>query len=224
MVSILSLIGLPFMAGFYSKEYIIAFLVDGNFPGIRAMMVILGMARTLYYSGRVLVLLLVRSGGSTTRHYSDGGLALSVSCFLLILGAVFSGSLIHNVLKLSRGFTSLEVGGFYIKLTYATLRILVVSCLFSLYQKTWLKILAKEFLGKMWFFKGLRGNYLRSGLLVRCSSLIKIVENGWVGDFLWGRGMRRVMFGLIRITRGLNYNFIGVMVFIITSCVFVLTL
>nr|UFQ25415.1 NADH dehydrogenase subunit 5 [Archivesica gigas] len=46
VVSILSLIGLPFMAGFYSKEYMIAFLVDGNFPGMSAMMVILGMAST----------------------------------------------------------------------------------------------------------------------------------------------------------------------------------
>lgn len=223
VISILSLIGLPFMAGFYSKEYIIAFLVDGNFPVVRAIIVILGMARTLYYSGRVLVLLLVRSGGFPARHYSDGGLVLSVSCFLLILGAVFSGGLIHSVLKLSRGFTSLEVRGFYIKLTYVTLRILVVSCLFSLYQKMWFKIQIKEFLGKMWFFKGLRGNHLRRGVLVECSALIKVVENGWVGDFLWGRGMKSVMLGLISVTRGLNYNFIGVIVFIIASCVFVFT-
>nr|UFQ25389.1 NADH dehydrogenase subunit 5 [Archivesica diagonalis] len=223
VVSILSLIGLPFMAGFYSKEYMIAFLVEGNFPAMSVMMVILGMASTLFYSGRVLVLLLVSSGGPPVRHYSDGGLALSVSCFLLMLGAVFSGGLIHNILKLSRGFTSLEVSGFYMKLIYVTLSILVVSCLFSLYQKTWLKMRVKEFLGKMWFLKGLSGNHLSSSFLVKCSLLIKIVENGWVGDFLWGSGVSSVMFGLMSITRWLNYNFIGVMVFIMTSCVFVLT-
>nr|QCO91558.1 NADH dehydrogenase subunit 5 [Calyptogena extenta] len=223
VISILSLIGLPFMAGFYSKEYMIAFLVDGNFPLMSAMMVILGMASTLYYSGRVLVLLLISSSGYPARHFSDGGLVLSVSCFLLMLGAVFSGGLIHSVLKLSRGFTSLEVGGFYMKLIYVTLSILVVSCLFSLYQKMWLKTQVKEFLGKMWFLKGLSGNYLSSGVLVECSALVKVVENGWVGDFLWGSGMKSVVFGVMGITRGLNYNFIGVMVFIMTSCVFVFT-
>ena len=223
VISIISLIGLPFMAGFYSKEYMIASLVDGNFPMIRAIMVVLGMARTLFYSGRVLVLLLVRSGGFPIRHYSDGGIILRVSCFLLILGAVLSGVLIHNVLSLSRGFASLEVRGFYIKLMYVTLRILVISCLFSIYQKTWVKIQMKEFLGKMWFFKSLRGNHLRRGFLVECSRLIKVVENGWIGDFLWRRGVKSVVFGFMGVMRGLNYNFIGVIVFTIVSCVLIFT-
>lgn len=221
VISILSLIGLPFMAGFYSKEYIVASLVDGNFPMVRVIIVILGMARTFYYSGRVLVLLLVGSGGFSVRHYSDGGIILRVSCFLLILGAVFSGVLIHNVLRLSRGFNSLEVRGFYMKLIYTTLRILVVSCLFSLYQKTWVKIQVKEFLGKIWFFKDLRGNHLSRRFLVKCSQLVKRVENGWVGNFLWGSGMKNMVFEFMGVIRGLNYNFIGVMVFIILNCVFI---
>lgn len=224
VISILSLVGLPFMAGFYSKEYIVASLVDGNFPIIRAIIVVLGMARTLFYSGRVLVLLLVRSGGFPVRHYSDGGVILRIRCFLLILGAIFSGVLIHNVFRLSRGFTSLEVGGFYIKLFYVTLRILVISCLFSLYKKTLVKIQVSEFFGKIWFLKGLRGNYLRRTFLVKCSRLTKVVENGWVGDFLWRRGIKNVVFGFIGVMRGLNYNFIGVIVFIIISCVFIFTL
>nr|UFQ25454.1 NADH dehydrogenase subunit 5 [Calyptogena pacifica] len=221
VISILSLIGLPFMAGFYSKEYMVASLVDGNFPMVSVIMVILGMASTFYYSGRVLVLLLVGSGGFSVRHYSDGGMILSVSCFLLMLGAVFSGVLIHNVLSLSRGFNSLEVSGFYMKLMYTTLSILVVSCLFSLYQKTWVKMQVKEFLGKMWFFKDLSGNHLSSSFLVKCSQLVKSVENGWVGNFLWGSGMKNMVFEFMGVMRGLNYNFIGVMVFIMLNCVFI---
>nr|BAV25110.1 NADH dehydrogenase subunit 5 [Abyssogena mariana] len=224
VISILSLVGLPFMAGFYSKEYMVASLVDGNFPMMSAIMVVLGMASTLFYSGRVLVLLLVSSGGFPVRHYSDGGVILSISCFLLMLGAIFSGVLIHNIFSLSRGFTSLEVGGFYIKLFYVTLSILVVSCLFSLSKKTWVKMQISEFLGKMWFFKGLSGNFLSSTFLVKCSRLTKVVENGWVGDFLWSSGMKNVVFGFMSVMRGLNYNFIGVMVFIMISCVFIFTL
>lgn len=220
-ISILSLIGLPFMAGFYSKEYIIASLVDGNFPIIRVIIVVLGIARTVYYSGRVLVLLLVGPRGFSVRHYSDGGMILRISCFLLILGAVFRGVLIHNVLSLSRGFSSLEVRGFYMKLTYVILRILTIVCLFSFYQKTRVKIQVKEFLGKIWFLKGLRGNHLRRRFLVKCSQLVKRVENGWVGDFLWSRGVKNVAFEFVRVMRGLNYNYIGVVVFIMFNCVLI---
>nr|QCO91546.1 NADH dehydrogenase subunit 5 [Pliocardia ponderosa] len=223
MISILSLAGLPFMAGFYSKEYMIGSLVDGNFPMMSVIMVMLGMASTLYYSGRVLVLLLVSSGGFSVRHYSDGGVVLSVSCFLLSLGAVLAGVLIHNVLSLSRGFTSLEVSGFYMKLVYVTLSILVVSCLFSLNSKMWFKVQMKEFLGKMWFLKGLSGNHLSSQFLVTCSKLSGVVESGWVGGFLWGSGMKNVLSGSMLVMRSLNYNFIGVMVFSMISCVFIFT-
>nr|BAV25008.1 NADH dehydrogenase subunit 5 [Isorropodon fossajaponicum] len=221
VIAILSLIGLPFMAGFYSKEYMISSLVDGNFPVVGAMMVMLGMASTLYYSGRVLMLLLVSSGGFPVRHYSDGGFVLSISCFLLGLGAILSGVLIHNVLSLSRGFTSIEVSGFYIKLIYVTLSILVMSCLFSFNEKMPEKMVIKEFLGKMWFLKGLSGNHLSSSFLVGCSRLMKAVENGWVGDFLWSSGIKNVALVLMSMLRSMNYNFIGVMVLIAVSCVFI---
>lgn len=218
VISILSLTGLPFIAGFYSKEYIIASLVDGNFPLIRVIIVILGIARTLYYSGRVLILLAIRSGGFAVRHYSDGGLILSISCFLLRIGAVLSGVLIHRVLRLSRGFRSLEVRGFYIKLAYVRLIILVRFYLFSLSQKTWVKMQIKEFFGKIWFLKGLRGNHLRRQFLVKCAKLIKTVENGWVRDFIWRRGVKMVTRRIAGSMRRLNYNFIGVVVFSTIRC------
>nr|YP_009944390.1 NADH dehydrogenase subunit 5 [Ectenagena elongata]QFG38778.1 NADH dehydrogenase subunit 5 [Ectenagena elongata] len=223
VISILSLAGLPFMAGFYSKEYMIASLVDGNFPMMSVIMVMLGMASTLFYSGRVLMLLVVGSGGLPVRHISDGGAILSFSCFLLALGAVLSGVLIHNVLSLSRGFTSLEVSGFYMKLVYVTLGILTMLCLFFTSQKTWLKVQMSEFLGKMWFFKGLSGNYSSSGVLVKCSRLMKVAENGWVGDYLWGGGMKSVVYSFMSVMRSLNYNLIGVVVFTMVSCVLIFT-
>nr|UFQ25519.1 NADH dehydrogenase subunit 5 [Pliocardia sp. A3710_17_S18] len=218
VISILSLTGLPFMAGFYSKEYMIASLVDGNFPLMSVIMVILGMASTLYYSGRVLILLAISSGGFAVRHYSDGGLILSISCFLLSMGAVLSGVLIHSVLSLSRGFSSLEVSGFYMKLAYVSLMILVSFYLFSLSQKTWVKMQIKEFFGKMWFLKGLSGNHLSSQFLVKCAKLMKTVENGWVSDFMWSSGVKMVTRSIAGSMRSLNYNFIGVVVFSTISC------
>nr|BBA25634.1 NADH dehydrogenase subunit 5 [Ectenagena nautilei] len=221
-MSILSLAGLPFMAGFYSKEYMIASLVDGNFPMISVIMVVLGMASTFYYSGRVLVLLAM-PGGLSLRHFLCGGTAFNISCFLLALGAVLSGVLVHSVLGLSRGFTSLEVSGFYLKLIFMTLMILTLACLFSLYQTMWVKMYIKEFMGKMWFVKSLSGNHLSSQFLVGCSELMKVVENGWVGNFLWSSGVKSVALSFMNVMRSLNYNFIGIMMFIMIGSMLIFT-
>nr|YP_009344617.1 NADH dehydrogenase subunit 5 [Panopea abrupta]APU51878.1 NADH dehydrogenase subunit 5 [Panopea abrupta] len=194
VVSCLSLMGIPFMAGFYSKDLVLEKCMMSGFSLFGLFMILFPTMLTAFYACRFLWSMMMEEGSSSfSSFYSSWSLNMSMS--ILGLGAIISGwgmemlvgkfsefIFLSGSLKMSTlisVFTgvAMSVGVFVMKKT--VMRFYGYSKLSSMFL---------EHMGsKMWFLPYTSG-YMPAKLGLRgCSSSLLTLDLGWVESFGGGK-------------------------------------
>nr|AWV84180.1 NADH dehydrogenase subunit 5 [Tettigades undata]AWV84193.1 NADH dehydrogenase subunit 5 [Tettigades undata]AWV84206.1 NADH dehydrogenase subunit 5 [Tettigades undata] len=182
----LSLCGMPFMSGFYSKDLIMESMCFNNINFAIMMLMYIGIGLTSFYSMRLSFFLMM------TNHNYDGFISLKET---------FS-NMIKSVLTLS--IYSIISGSMFMWLMFNQTHILLLSIeakmmtlIFSLYG-IWMgyelsvvfnfkNSLISEFLGSMWFMKQV--STFHNQLIVLNTSIMfqKSIDQGWGENYeAWG--------------------------------------
>lgn len=207
----LSLCGIPFLSGFYSKDLILEIIIIRNVNLFIYFLFIISTGFTILYSFRLFGFLILGSNNfSRLRIIEDKDFTIIKSIIFLFLGAIVGGRIIIWIIF---PFNDLIIIPIWIKIRVLFL-ILSISYLgiinflqtkFNLFIKN-LKL--KFFLGRIWFIPYLSTYYLRKILLNRRYNYIKIIELGII-EKLGGQGIREILLYLSRIMdfyKGFNYK------------------
>lgn len=89
--------GIPFMAGFYSKDLILEWCLTSDLGVWMLILVTLGTFLTAFYSCRFLFLTMRSFGSISYSAFSQSRIALVCSSSLLGLGAIFRGFLFQEI-------------------------------------------------------------------------------------------------------------------------------
>lgn len=124
-VSSLSLIGFPFLTGFYSKDLILTTSLSyGNFLGFFSYFLsLLAALFTAAYSTKLLVLVFLTSPNGfrdTYKSVHEGPFYMSIAQFFLILGTIFFGFIFNDAMV---GLASSFWGSSIYQLYYNTINI-----------------------------------------------------------------------------------------------------
>ena len=92
LISIFSLIGIPFISAFFSKELILETILLNNFNIINYILILLGVFLTAFYSTRFLVLGLAKNSCNEQIIFkSDEDFLLTTRILILFLPAIAGG-------------------------------------------------------------------------------------------------------------------------------------
>nr|YP_009128923.1 NADH dehydrogenase subunit 5 [Saxidomus purpurata]AJT47993.1 NADH dehydrogenase subunit 5 [Saxidomus purpurata] len=91
LISNLSLVGFPFLSGYYSKELIVGSCLVGHSSAFMFFLVYLVLVLTFAYSGRMIWLLCTFQDVGAVSSYKSESIHLNTSLLLMSFGAVFSG-------------------------------------------------------------------------------------------------------------------------------------
>nr|YP_010254938.1 NADH dehydrogenase subunit 5 [Venerupis aspera]QUA05877.1 NADH dehydrogenase subunit 5 [Venerupis aspera] len=209
----LSLMGLPFLSGFYSKELIVGSYLLGSCNLVGFGLLFLSLGFTMCYGTRMVGLMLQDMGLCSVSHYK-----MESSYYLGSL-VLMSGGAVGTSVFMQSQLSDLVVGNFmkgelmYGWLVGVALGMLNVCLLLSLSSGSNSVIKLKEFLSSMWFAKHLSGNVISSKFLMGVSYLVSYVEMGWIRGYVWEKGVQEMMMGVSNKVRKGNFNFFGLILF-----------
>nr|QNH94183.1 NADH dehydrogenase subunit 5 [Eochionelasmus coreana] len=219
VVSNLALSGMPFLAGFYSKDLILELSLMGEISALSIFMLFFSTGLTVAYTFRLIYYLVRRdyvlSGSS---NISDGSGVMTTACVGLVLFSVFFGALI-SWLIMGVGVIILPV---YLKnLTVLVCFLgMVVGFLVSQSAFKFLGtkfILTIWFMGSMWFLPYLSSQSLIFSFLRKGGEIGKFGDSGWL-ELLGGQGMGTYLGGVSSFLQYLGSS--NVKIFILLIWVF----
>nr|WMW23657.1 NADH dehydrogenase subunit 5 [Hiatella sp. J YW-2023] len=212
MVSCFSMMGLPFMSGFFSKDLILELMLTSGFSFLIVMMLWVPVILTSVYSLVLLGSSLFKGNmGVCSSKSMEEGLSwlINIPISLLGLSSVFSGVLIMNLfsgvnlsnffflsglLKLMLSWSPMVAVIIFLmyKLSLSDMYYLINGKDFSIFNKTGLKNL-EEFVGKMWFIPVLSGSSSSKFLGKNINLGVKQVEGGWAENSMGPKGVESIM-------------------------------
>lgn len=211
----LSLIGFPFMSGFYSKEMILGEFLIGNWRFVGVFILFLSLVLTTSYAVRIIALIMSSCETSSIETYKDYRNYYLLPLLIISNGAVFLGLVVQIIRKDVVFFVLINSKVFYRWFSLFGCWALNIFIILSLIGKNkWIKILIHFFLRKIWFLKEIRGNLIRSKGLLTIRKFISLVEMGWVRGYIWGDGVKKLTHssGGLQV-RKINFKLIGFVLF-----------
>lgn len=202
-ISNLSLCGIPFLAGFYSKDYILEIILISNFNLFIYFIYFLATFFTVVYTFRLIYFSMVDYFKLSSYHNFSGNdyvilLYITIISVIVILGgcilrwlSYFDSSVIilRSIIKIIVPVVCVRGG--VIGIFYGGFRLLEVKTLV---------IYLKSFLGEIWFLP-----YISTYIIINLFMGVgykyrKIVDLGW-GEYLGGQGLYNLLI-LINIKLG----------------------
>lgn len=113
----LSLIGFPFLSGFYSKELILGIYLLGEFPLVGVLYLFISLVLTMGYSIRIIKLIIRGTEVTSIQHYKERHVYYAIALLIMSRGAVLTGVLIQLLRKELLFFENLNPIIFYQTLT-----------------------------------------------------------------------------------------------------------
>nr|YP_008593239.1 NADH dehydrogenase subunit 5 [Sepia lycidas]BAN81966.1 NADH dehydrogenase subunit 5 [Sepia lycidas] len=189
IVSKMALCGLPFLAGFYSKDLIIEGLITGNLNFMMFILGIFGVCLTVMYSVRFCFFIIWSDYNLNTYiNVNDNDLMTIISMSLLGLGALWGGYIFQ---KLFCMFDQMFMMSFFMKLYVPMLIIGSVIISFGLWDKGVMFInkgVTKYMNSSMWFLSSFICSYAIKSLMLMSNNSLKVVDMGWM-EILGGQGL-----------------------------------
>nr|UGS80314.1 NADH dehydrogenase subunit 5 [Graphocaecilius interpretatus] len=191
-MSNLSLCGMPFLAGFYSKDLILENILMSNMNLFMIFLYFLSTFFTVVYTFRLIYFSMVNNFNlfSFYNFHSNDFLMIVMMSLMLIM-VIFGGSFMSWMIFL-------DFEGIYLpmNLKLFTLMICLMGCMFGfilgfnkLMMKTNLKLIyIKNILGEMWFLPYLSTYSVNLLVLKLGYFYIKLFDLGW-GEYLGGQGL-----------------------------------
>nr|UPI55306.1 NADH dehydrogenase subunit 5 [Neuroctenus sp.]WIL06190.1 NADH dehydrogenase subunit 5 [Neuroctenus hainanensis] len=177
-VSSLSLCGVPYMTGFYSKHCIMGLLFSCSWDFFIGLVFLFSMITTIIYSVRLVYYSFCgRVGAFGVNCYFEDGL-MALSMMFLCLMSVVGGSILHWVFLIDLSFSFIDFSLF-------TLLIMCASFLLGYfisvigYNFVFGSSLVYHFLGSMWFLPSFSTYFLYHSLVGFSGSVNKYYGMGW---------------------------------------------
>nr|YP_009193048.1 NADH dehydrogenase subunit 5 [Sepiella maindroni]ALP86441.1 NADH dehydrogenase subunit 5 [Sepiella maindroni] len=189
IVSKMALCGMPFLAGFYSKDLIIESLIMGNLNIVLFGLGIFGVCLTVLYSIR-FCLFVVWSGKSIMvyENIKDGDMLVIISMSLLSVGALWSGFIFQTLFYL---FESIFIMPMIMKLYVPIVIILSMVASLGFWDKgsgLIKKSVMSHLNSNMWFLSSFICLPMISSFKLISNSSLKVVDMGWM-EILGGQGL-----------------------------------
>nr|YP_008855163.1 NADH dehydrogenase subunit 5 [Sepia aculeata]AHA82372.1 NADH dehydrogenase subunit 5 [Sepia aculeata] len=206
IISKMALCGLPFLAGFYSKDLIIEQLIVGNMNIMMFMLGIFGVCLTVMYSIRFCFFIVWSNYNLNTYvNTSDNDLMVIISMSLLGLGALWGGFIFQSLFCL---FEHVYMMPHFMKLYIPLLIISSMIISFGLWDKGNMylsKSIIKYMNSNMWFLSNFICFYMIKSMMVISNSGLKVIDMGWL-EILGGQGLfklNKLMFNCLEHWMGL---------------------
>nr|UAM91312.1 NADH dehydrogenase subunit 5 [Scolopendra subspinipes] len=179
MLSSFALLGFPYLAGFYSKDFIIEMYSQSGFGMLIYVLLMVSVGLTSCYSMRLgYYVLWGPNKMSVYIMVKDCGIIMLMPMFLLSLMAIMSGSMMMWLMFPIPSFVC--VG-----------HVMKISTLFFVFFGLWIglmiwwgynygKSLVKSFMGSMWFMVNLSGEFVSKGSLILGYKSMMGGDMGWV--------------------------------------------
>nr|UYA96513.1 NADH dehydrogenase subunit 5 [Janus sp. 1 GYN-2022d] len=193
----LALCGMPFLAGFYSKDMILELVCLFNMNVFSFLLYFISTGLTVCYSFRLVYYSMTGVFNSTCLHpLSDSSWVMLKSMMGLFIMAVMGGSMLSWLIfpipymiclpffmKTLVLLVSLIGGiiGYYL----ASMNLLSIMKMGYLYT-------IKNFMGLMWFMPILSTQGIMNGPMLLGTSMMKSMDQGW-SEYIGGQGMNNLM-------------------------------
>uniref|UniRef100_A0AAU6QDT9 NADH:ubiquinone reductase (H(+)-translocating) n=1 Tax=Laelaps sp. TaxID=3081785 RepID=A0AAU6QDT9_9ACAR len=176
LITNLSLMGFPFLSGFYSKDLILEYMYICNNSFIMLILIILSTMLTSTYSLRLLIMMFKSENSSITSNFHDNlfiNTPIMFMCFIVIM----FGSFLNWVFFINPIFI-------FLNMTMKILNLIIISSSFLLFYTFFMKINKNKFpfnfysfLGKMWFIENIS---LISTLMKPHNKFIHMNMESWI--------------------------------------------
>nr|YP_010597228.1 NADH dehydrogenase subunit 5 [Polyommatus amorata]WAK98813.1 NADH dehydrogenase subunit 5 [Polyommatus amorata] len=196
-ISNLSLCGIPFLAGFYSKDLILEMFIMSNLNLLIFMLYYLSTGMTMFYTIRLLIYLMINDYNliSVYNIYDEDYVMLK-SMMILLLMSIFSGSmlnwLIYNYPYMIYLSLNMKIMVIYFTLFGLFMGYFISNMNLNSLNKFLLTYNLSIFLCDMWFMPKL-STYSLSNLYLNYSYKMKIlIDFGW-SEYYSSFGLMKVM-------------------------------
>nr|QXJ42306.1 NADH dehydrogenase subunit 5 [Stoloteuthis sp. GS-2021] len=217
-ISNMALCGMPFLAGFYSKDLIVEGLIMGNLNLFVLLMGLFGVCLTVLYSVRFSLFTIWGNEGSEVYSgIKDNDMKMIFPMSLLVLGAMWGGWVFQSLFSLFSMNIFLPLS---MKLIVSFL--IIMSLVFS--YGFWDKGLVVYSVGMMsyvnstmWFMSSFICYPMLSGFSNLCDKSLKVVDMGWF-EIMGGQGffnMNKLMFIVLEHWLVITFNCYMVIFFIV---------
>nr|AUJ22058.1 NADH dehydrogenase subunit 5 [Chonosia crassipennis] len=183
----LSLCGIPFMSGFYSKDLIMESMCFNNINLLIMMLMYVGIGLTSFYSMRLTFFLMLsnynyNSYSSINEYFNN----MTKSIVVLILYSIISGSVITWLMFNQSHILLLSIEAKLMTLLFSLMGIWMGYELSQFSEMS--NSMVMEFLGSMWFMKQI--STFHNQIIMFNNSLMfqKSIDQGW-GENYGAQGM-----------------------------------
>nr|YP_010390380.1 NADH dehydrogenase subunit 5 [Pulex irritans]UPV72702.1 NADH dehydrogenase subunit 5 [Pulex irritans] len=217
-VANLALCGLPFLAGFYSKDMILESMSIMNFNILIYILFYISVGLTVCYSFRLskIMFLNMMNYYSLNLIFDSFNKMLKMMYSLLILSIIF-GKIMSNMMFM---FPMIFIISFKLKIMVLIFMSLGIWMGMELnkdminYKMNLSKFII-EFLGSMWFLPFMSSYFVKSSMLVG-KSLLKYVDQGWLELI----GSQQIYLNLKSYSMNMNLYQINMMMIFLSSLFF----
>nr|AIM19543.1 NADH dehydrogenase subunit 5 [Diceroprocta semicincta] len=183
----LSLCGIPFMSGFYSKDLIMETMCSSNINFIIMSMMYTGILLTSYYSARLSFF----SMNMNFNLYKMNSLTeklnlMMISISILTMYSIISGSMFSWLMFCDFNLIILSIEAKMLTLMFSVMG-MWLGYEMSMYSGTSMSLLS-EFLGSMWYMKQIFTFHQQMILLNNSINFQKTIDMGW-GEFMGPQGL-----------------------------------
>nr|AAS00836.1 NADH dehydrogenase subunit 5 [Armillifer armillatus] len=198
-VSVLSLVGFPFLSGFYSKDYMVEWVWSSMSGGVMELMVIMGLVLTVGYGLRFWCKVWVGGYKGMVVGTNVFGwvyaVVLSVLCLMVVIvGAWLSVILCYDYVMVS-----------VMEKVVPLFSLMIGVGLVSLFSDK-----VSGVLGSLWDIS----SYGVSSGFMKLSSMVMVLEDGWlVYEGNVGSGLMRKVIGLAIIYFGIDLKYMMLLFF-----------
>nr|AII02386.1 NADH dehydrogenase subunit 5 [Lacosoma valva] len=196
-ISNMALCGIPFLAGFYSKDLILDLVSFSNLNLLIFFLYYISTGLTMYYSVRLVLYLMIEDFNlMSIYNLFDEDYIMLKSMFVLLFMSVVSGSFLSwmifpypYMIYLS---LNLKLMVIYVSIIGMLMGILVSKMNIYSVNKFLMTYSLSSFLSLMWFMPNLSTYGLSYFFLNFSNKLIKNVDMGW-SEMYSGQGMYNIM-------------------------------
>nr|YP_010944832.1 NADH dehydrogenase subunit 5 [Abraliopsis morisii]WMC20984.1 NADH dehydrogenase subunit 5 [Abraliopsis morisii] len=188
-VSNMALCGLPFLAGFYSKDLIIEGLISGNMNLFMLLLGLFGVCLTVLYSMRFSFYIIWGNESSDVfMNTSDNDIKMIFPMFMLVMGALFSGFIFQMT------FCLFSVNYFMPMSMKVVVPILIIMSMifsFGFWDKGYSSMnlgLLNYINSSMWFLSSFICYPSVKSFSITSNYSLKVVDMGWF-EIMGGQGV-----------------------------------
>lgn len=215
----LSLCGIPFLSGFYSKDIVVELACQGSWNLLIIGVIFISLGLTVAYSLRLVYYRLVESkSGGVISMICDQDYKMVLPIVNLTVFALFSGAsllwLIFSRPSLVFLPPSLKIGAL-LMIRIAGVIILASSADLSINSST----LFRFYRGSIWFMPILRGQGVRRQVIESGSFILKNIDQGWLEQMTFGVVSERTSVSSLYLSNlqsnGLKVHFVIFLIWIV---------